>query len=133
MNYKMNLTTIVILSTACSVFFIISSLAIIYFFMSRRITQVNPSNQVYQSVPRDSGLSVSIELMLPDEIFCAEFIKDPCCICFSGYRKYRIVIGEYLRKLKCKHIFHSNCIEDWVNEKNINSFCPLCLKPIVNR
>lgn len=129
----MNLATIIILSIACSVFFIICSLAMVYFLMNRGNAQVDPSGQAYQSVPRDSGLSIGIELLLPEERFCSEYIKDPCVICFSKYFINRIGIGDYLRKLKCKHIFHSNCIENWVNEKNISSFCPLCLKPIINR
>ena len=31
-----------------------------------------------------------------------------------------------MRKLNCKHIFHSNCIDIWFIGKNSQTKCPLC-------
>ncbi|GAU46054.1 hypothetical protein TSUD_191250 [Trifolium subterraneum] len=45
-------------------------------------------------------------------------IQELCCICQEAF-----VIGEGIGKLDCAHIFHMNCITQWLSEKNI---CPLC-------
>ena len=45
-----------------------------------------------------------------------------CVICQDDIKK-----GEFIKKLNCNHIFHSNCIDTWLSkEKN----CPFCKKEI---
>ena len=34
-----------------------------------------------------------------------------------------------IKKLACNHLFHENCINRWIE---INSKCPLCLRPVIN-
>ncbi|KAL6999095.1 hypothetical protein U1Q18_000260 [Sarracenia purpurea var. burkii] len=41
-----------------------------------------------------------------------------CCICLSKYRD-----KEEIRQLPCSHIFHLNCVDQWLR---IISCCPLC-------
>ncbi|CAL5402615.1 unnamed protein product [Camellia sinensis] len=41
-----------------------------------------------------------------------------CCICLSKYRE-----KEEIRQLPCSHIFHMNCVDQWLT---ITSCCPLC-------
>ena len=77
--------TIVVPAISCSVFLIIAIAVLVYFIKNRRTDQVVSSSLVYQSVPRDSGLSIVIESIMPKEIFCREDLKDPCCICFDKY------------------------------------------------
>ena len=42
-----------------------------------------------------------------------------CVICVEDYR-----IGERVKELPCRHIFHPLCIDEWLN--NHSSLCPLC-------
>ncbi|CAL0317427.1 unnamed protein product [Lupinus luteus] len=46
--------------------------------------------------------------------------KDPeeCCICLGEYKE-----KEEVRELACCHVFHQNCIDQWLK---IISCCPLC-------
>lgn len=44
---------------------------------------------------------------------CAE---DDCVICCKKLDNPQLVVGE------CKHIFHKNCMEDWLKKANT---CPL--------
>jgi hypothetical protein len=81
----MNKGTIIVLTVSCSIFFIIVTLVLVYLIKNRRSDQIASSNLVYQSVPRDSGLSIVIESLMPKEIFCREDLNDPCCICFDKY------------------------------------------------
>lgn len=46
------------------------------------------------------------------------FIIDDCSICMNDYK-----IFTKIRKLKCKHIFHVKCIDEWLLIKNS---CPNC-------
>lgn len=46
-----------------------------------------------------------------------------CAICLNSVRKTR-----HTRELDCKHVFHSECFEQWTN--NGGTTCPLCREPI---
>ena len=41
-----------------------------------------------------------------------------CVICFENFK-----VNEKIIKLNCFHIFHKECIENWLNKNNI---CPVC-------
>lgn len=43
---------------------------------------------------------------------------DECIICLEEYSE-----GDKIRTLPCKHLFHSTCIQAWLNRKH---FCPIC-------
>ncbi|KAJ0232111.1 RING/U-box superfamily protein [Hirschfeldia incana] len=43
---------------------------------------------------------------------------EPCCICQEEYNE-----GEELGMLECGHGFHSQCIKEWLQRKNL---CPIC-------
>ncbi|KAJ7967472.1 E3 ubiquitin-protein ligase MBR2 [Quillaja saponaria] len=43
---------------------------------------------------------------------------EPCCICQEKYAD-----GEDLGSLDCGHDFHTNCIKQWLMQKNL---CPIC-------
>ncbi|XP_071710611.1 E3 ubiquitin-protein ligase MBR2-like [Rutidosis leptorrhynchoides] len=43
---------------------------------------------------------------------------EPCCICQEEYKK-----GDDVGSLKCGHDFHTNCIKQWLLQKNS---CPVC-------
>jgi hypothetical protein len=48
-----------------------------------------------------------------------------CVICLKNCKK-----GEEVRKFQCCHIFHKNCIDQWMQEKLT---CPLCRKNLFNK
>lgn len=43
---------------------------------------------------------------------------DKCAVCLSEY-----ISGEKLKHLKCKHFFHSDCIDPWLKT---STRCPIC-------
>ncbi|KAI3716036.1 hypothetical protein L6452_23079 [Arctium lappa] len=43
---------------------------------------------------------------------------EPCCICREEYER-----GDDIGSLECGHDFHTNCIKQWVEHKNV---CPIC-------
>jgi hypothetical protein len=49
---------------------------------------------------------------------CTENLKETCAICIDNYETNNVA-----RRLRCMHYFHKNCIDRWLQDKNI---CPLC-------
>jgi len=41
-----------------------------------------------------------------------------CAICLEVFQK-----GNKIISLPCAHIYHNNCIKEWLLKKN---FCPIC-------
>jgi len=44
--------------------------------------------------------------------------SDDCVICFDDYE-----INKTARRLRCGHVFHKNCIDEWFTRSSV---CPLC-------
>ena len=111
---------------------------ILYYYL------VEMNNQILQSLndnsPNIDNMTYEELLALEDQIgyvnkgFKKEDIKKiksekynidqviNCVICQDDIKK-----GEFIKKLNCNHIFHSNCIDTWLSkEKN----CPFCKKEI---
>ncbi|KAF4350984.1 hypothetical protein F8388_021691 [Cannabis sativa] len=51
--------------------------------------------------------------------------SDDCVVCMSTLRA-----GEQVRKLSCRHVFHKNCFDGWLEHLNFN--CPLCRSPLLD-
>ncbi|XP_009114249.1 E3 ubiquitin-protein ligase RHA2B-like [Brassica rapa] len=47
-----------------------------------------------------------------------------CIVCLSTLKT-----GEQVRKLDCRHVFHKQCLEGWIQHLNFN--CPLCRSPLI--
>ncbi|KAI3696241.1 hypothetical protein L1987_79252 [Smallanthus sonchifolius] len=60
---------------------------------------------------------------------CTERCVDPaeseCVVCLN-----RLADGEHVRKLPCRHVFHKDCFDGWLDHLNFN--CPLCRLPLVS-
>lgn len=44
--------------------------------------------------------------------------SDECCVCLD-----RLGSGSVICKLHCGHIFHENCVKQWINS---DGRCPIC-------
>jgi hypothetical protein len=49
--------------------------------------------------------------------------ENDCDICKINYKK-----DDHIRKLKCNHYYHKNCIDEWLKRGTINNpnTCPIC-------
>ncbi|KAJ9163302.1 hypothetical protein P3X46_022983 [Hevea brasiliensis] len=48
-----------------------------------------------------------------------------CVVCLCTLRD-----GDQVRKLDCRHVFHKECFDGWLDHRNFN--CPLCRSPLVS-
>ncbi|KAJ0242728.1 E3 ubiquitin-protein ligase RHA2B [Hirschfeldia incana] len=92
-------------------------------------------------VVEDASLSVSSGLaslaVLADQLKLNRLFSYPyadnataaasdCIVCLSTLKS-----GEEVRKLGCRHVFHKQCLEGWLQHLNFN--CPLCRSPLLGR
>ncbi|CAF0959255.1 unnamed protein product [Adineta steineri] len=101
---------------------------------------MSPSHEIF-SVPSTFNIQFSdiFDLIMPDETpvvgltdselerlptiiyskTCKNIkIDDKCAVCLSEY-----INGEELKRLRCKHYFHSECINPWLKT---STRCPIC-------
>ena len=69
-----------------------------------------PNNDILQNLP---------EIQIAEkELKQIENNQKDCVICLSNF-----VLGDKIKRLPCLHIFHTDCIEDWLHNSEL---CPLC-------
>ncbi|KAI3726943.1 hypothetical protein L1987_66750 [Smallanthus sonchifolius] len=59
---------------------------------------------------------------------CAEGldpVNSECVVCLNN-----LADGEQVRKLDCRHVFHKECFDGWLDQLNFK--CPLCMSPLVS-
>jgi len=81
----------------------------------------NNNNRIYDS-DIESRLIPNVSQIDKKMISYEELLKDNndnnCTICLEEFNN-----DEEIIKLKCNHLFHSKCIDDWIKK---NQSCPLC-------
>jgi len=60
-----------------------------------------------------------------DENPTAKYDQPCCTICLEDF----VVDATQVRELPCKHIFHPNCIDDYLQKQS--SLCPLCKRSVL--
>ena len=90
------------------------------YFLPRRTLDNDP---VSLSTSQIEELKQKVESTIqPEEETLAKFAENPCSICLD-----HLVEGNCYITLKCKHFFHTKCLEVWLAQK---SLCPLCKEEV---
>lgn len=76
------------------------------------------------TVERDKAGEPGKEKVPPPPMALADG-EDTCAVCLDD-----LEIGDRVRRLPCKHVFHSDCIRTWLRRKNA---CPCCCVAVVKR
>ena len=85
--------------------------------------QIFDFNQIHESLNKmDNPTDIDILNELPEteigDISKLDSEKRNCLICLENFQT-----GDKATMLPCIHMFHSNCIQEWLKSKNT---CPLC-------
>ncbi|CAM8911098.1 unnamed protein product [Rhodiola kirilowii] len=46
---------------------------------------------------------------------------EPCAVCLNLFEE-----EDAVRRLRCCHVFHAECIDEWIEHDHVNVTCPLC-------
>jgi hypothetical protein len=74
------------------------------------------SNQDIASLPT-SRLTEADVTRLPED-------RRSCCICMEEFKA-----GDCMKRLPCLHIYHQNCVDEWLRS---NGSCPICKHAVGN-
>lgn len=101
-------------------FLSVSFLASIIFIITTNIAPKYEDSEIQPLEPnkliQKEPISLKdFDLIIPN---LSEYLGEQCSICMNSYETY-----ENLRILECKHYFHKQCIEQWLQTR---STCPLC-------
>ncbi|CAE6061505.1 unnamed protein product [Arabidopsis arenosa] len=86
-----------------------------------------PSSAAPVVVVVSSNLSVLADQLNLNRLFSYRYSDNAaseCIVCLSSLKT-----GEQVRKLDCRHVFHKQCLEGWLQHLNFN--CPLCRSPLL--
>eukprot|EP01031_Cornospumella_fuschlensis_P037682 gene37682-45777_t len=72
----------------------------------------------------EHGATQSVLDSIPVITITEEHSNVTCPICLN-----ELVVGESARSLSCAHIFHQQCVDEWLR---VNATCPTCRKPLVD-
>ncbi|XP_069153007.1 E3 ubiquitin-protein ligase RHA2A [Solanum lycopersicum] len=102
--------------------------SIIFTFLQFIGVSVNPiqieENAIYDAVGSGlAGVVMLAEQLNLNRMFSYAFddqsAGSSCVFCLN-----RLIDGENVRKLDCKHVFHKACFDGWLDTFNFN--CPIC-------
>uniref|UniRef100_A0A7N0UH96 RING-type domain-containing protein n=1 Tax=Kalanchoe fedtschenkoi TaxID=63787 RepID=A0A7N0UH96_KALFE len=78
-----------------------------------------PRMQISAQMIRDS-----LELTTYGSVTAA--CDEPCAVCLN-----RLEEEDAVRRLRCCHVFHAECIDKWIEYDQENVTCPLCRASLV--
>jgi hypothetical protein len=92
---------------------------ILCYLLRRRLVDTDLQNQHIQRVP---GVQIFLEKIAKKYKKTSE--KEACAICLDEFCETKLIA-----ELKCnsKHIFHLDCLTEWVKK---NDICPICRQRI---
>ncbi|KAJ0985725.1 hypothetical protein J5N97_004081 [Dioscorea zingiberensis] len=86
----------------------------------------NAAVPILTAASRSGGLASLIalaETLNSSRPFSYDASGEDCLVCLCG-----LASGDRLRRLACGHVFHCDCLDEWLDEMNLS--CPLCRSPL---
>ena len=116
--YKNMKTFIIIVITAvCTICISLLIICLVILCVRRRNSRTN-NNEVFNDGSSFAEYNYIYKQVEWNQTYAVEI----CSICYENF-----INSSTIRILSCKHIFHSDCIDRWVQ---IKMACPCCNKPL---
>ena len=120
-NYDESTAVFIVIMVICVIFIILMLKS------SYDMIAINENNNIEETTtdienPSSRARSSHGQIILISNIKC--LINDDCPICIESFKE-----NDELYQLKCGHIFHTECITEWIN---INNICPTCRKVVID-
>lgn len=78
-----------------------------------------------QEKPKRIRQDILSKLNLEPYYKCEYGTTHDCPICLN-----KIKCNEYIRKLKCNHLFHKKCVDNWLKRNIEHANCPMCREAV---
>jgi hypothetical protein len=78
----------------------------------------------YSEEPDPVTVNMSTELfskMIKDLKYTSNIAEKQCAICTENFQE-----NEHIKCTPCNHLFHMNCIYEWLTKKCTHPCCPVC-------
>lgn len=92
------------------------------FFFSQQQTAAWETQLARARAAAPRGMTPEAIAALPMRKLTTSTEGEMCSICLSEF-----TLGEHARELPCHHVFHSACVDEWLQNKNS---CPLCKQQV---
>jgi hypothetical protein len=126
---------IVLICIICSIFFYRCSKVIIENnrrLQERRALELAALSNNYQPMNRDDEIKIKNKILLESYFKndlkpvkytseLNEYNSPKCTICLEAF-----IPTNDVTKLYCKHLFHFNCLQDWLDKILLDPKCPVC-------
>ena len=76
---------------------------------------------------RNRNIKITVDMIdkhIPEVRCTGEHSGKNCTICLEDFS-----IGDHIRILPCNHIYHKDCIDEWIMKENN---CPICRKEVIS-
>ncbi|MCD7456213.1 Ubiquitin-protein ligase [Datura stramonium] len=98
--------------------------------LSSQLNPIQMEDTLYDAVGSGlAGVVMLAEQLNLNRMFSYTFDEQgdesSCVVCLN-----RLGDGDHVRKLTCKHVFHKECFDGWLDTLNFN--CPICRSPLVS-
>ena len=110
---------------------IIIILIIIYIIIRKKINRIEESH-LNEEIEREEKIKLNkqiIEYLLKNDLKAKVFTKDiivndceKCSICLEAFEFNKSQVSV----TPCKHIFHFDCLKNWLETEVVNPQCPNC-------
>ncbi|XP_009763138.1 E3 ubiquitin-protein ligase RING1-like [Nicotiana sylvestris] len=87
------------------------------FDLDMALTMPEPTTSLCNDTKRKETMSVYFAQIV-DEMPTVEVVDSVCTVCMEGFESS---VGG--KQVSCSHVFHSNCLTNWLS---LHNSCPLC-------
>lgn len=92
------------------------------FFYTMFPTNMQARDASKQPQPATQSLIDHLPIIRCTSDILPQYSGSPCAVCLCDYE-----VGDTMRPLPCKHVFHHRCINKWLQR---NGVCPLCMQNV---
>ena len=122
---------IIVLVVCAVLLLLIIVLIILYIFIRKKINRIEQSH-LNEEIEREEKIKKNkqiIEYLLENDLKAKIFTKDivvndceKCSICLEAFESDKSQVSI----TPCKHIFHFDCLKNWLETEVLNPQCPNC-------